>query len=182
MEELATQPIAADDDRDDRPEGGVSTTVLALVVATIVLYLGKNIFLPLAMASMLAVVFSPIADRLEPVVGRFVGAALVALVAITAVGGTGYFLTVELTSVAVEVAGYSNNIATKITKLEGSTPAWLQSIESGVNDVQRQLQKRGSGGPTGGKRSFVQAQAAPAALRTFSSPFGQYSRVLARAC
>ena len=164
MEELATQPIAADEDRDDRPEGGVSTTVLALVVATIVLYLGKNIFLPLAMASMLAVAFSPIADRLEPLVGRFVSVALVALVAITAVGGTGYFLTVELTSIAVEVAGYSNNIATKITRLEGSTPAWLQSIESGVNDVQRQLQKKGSGGPTGGKRSFVQAQAAPAAL------------------
>ena len=169
MEELATQPIAANDDRDDRPKGGVTTPVLALIIATIVLYLGKNILLPLAMASMLAVGFSPIAGHLEPLVGRFVSAALVVVLAITAVGATGYFLTVELTSVAVEVAGYSNNIATKIAKLEGSTPAWLQSIEYGVNDVERRLQKKGSG-PTGDKRSFVQAQAASDAIREVLEP------------
>ena len=90
--------------------------------------------------------------------------------AITAVGATGYFLTVELTSVAVEVAGYSDNIATKIAKLEGSTPAWLQRIEYGVNDVERQLQKKGSENEREASPRFVQAQAAP--------PDGRFREVL----
>ena len=37
--------------------------------------------------------------------------------AITAIGAIGFFLTVQLTSVAVEIAGYSNNIAAKLTVL-----------------------------------------------------------------
>ena len=41
----------------------------------------------------------------------------------------GYFLTVEFTSVAAEVAGYSDNIGTKLTALEKSTPSWLQRVE-----------------------------------------------------
>ena len=160
MEELATQPIAADEDRDDRPEGGVSTTVLALVVATIVLYLGKNIFLPLAMASMLAVAFSPIADRLEPLVGRFVSVALVALVAITAVGGTGYFLTVELTSIAVEVADIPTISPPRSPGLKGvhrrgckaSNPASMTFNDSCKREVPEDQQeasavRASSGGP-----------------------------------
>jgi predicted PurR-regulated permease PerM len=170
MEEPATEPIAADDDRDNEPEGGVARTVLALIVATVVLYFGKNILLPLAMASMLALAFSPIAGRLETLVGRFVGAALVVLLAITAVGATGYFVTVELTAVAVDVAAYSDNIATKIAKLEGSTPAWLQSIEYGVNDVERQLQKDGSGTTRGTPRLVVAQATPPAALKEALGP------------
>ena len=169
MEEPATEPIAADDERGNGPVGGIARTILAVIVATVVLYFGKDILLPLAMASILAVAFSPIASRLEPFVGRFVSAALVVLLAISAVGAIGYFLTVELTSVAVEVAGYSDNIATKLAGLQGSTPAWLQSIEYGVKDVERQLQKNDPGTP-GGPPRLVQAQAAPAALNEALGP------------
>jgi len=78
------------------------------------------------MAAILAVAFSPIASRLEPFVGTVRQRGLMVLVAVSAIGVTGYFLMVEeLTSVAVEVAGYSDNIATKLVALEGSTPPWL---------------------------------------------------------
>ena len=53
----------------------------AVIVATVVLYFGKDILLPLVMASILAVAFSPIASRLETFVGRFVSAALVVVLA-----------------------------------------------------------------------------------------------------
>lgn len=51
------------------------------------------------------------------------------------VGGIGYFLTVELTSTAVQITDYTDNIAAKITALRGSTPEWLQRIEDGIKDV-----------------------------------------------
>ena len=108
------------DDRDEGVDGGsVTRPILAVIVATAVLYLGKDILLPLAMASILAVGFSPITSRLETLVGRFASAALVVVLAISTVGAIGFFLTVELTSVAVELAGYSNNIAAKLTSLQG---------------------------------------------------------------
>jgi predicted PurR-regulated permease PerM len=125
--------------------------------------------LPLAMASILAVAFSPITSRLEKFVGHFLSAALVVVLAISAIGVIGFFLTVELTSVAVEVAGYSNNIAAKLARLQGSTPAWLQTVESGIKDVQQQLQKKGPRS-TGRMPQVVQAQAAPSTVNEVLEP------------
>jgi len=97
--------------------------------------------IPLAVAFLLAVIFSPIASRLERFVGRFASSFLVVVTAIMVIAGIGYFLTVELTSVAVQITDYTDNIAAKITALRGSTPEWLQRIEDGVKDVEQQLQK-----------------------------------------
>jgi predicted PurR-regulated permease PerM len=75
MEEPDQESRLADDDRDGGFEDGAARSFLAAIVATVVLYFGKDILLPLAMAAILAVAFSPIASRLEPFVGRFVSAA-----------------------------------------------------------------------------------------------------------
>jgi predicted PurR-regulated permease PerM len=96
---------------DSLDAGRAARPILAIVVATAVLYLGAEILMPLAMASMLAVIFSPVATRLEPYVGGLISAALIVLAAVVALVAVGYFLTVELTAVAVEVSGYSDNIA-----------------------------------------------------------------------
>ena len=161
--------LPADDRDDDMDGGGVARPILAVIVATVVLYFGKDILLPLAMASILAVAFSPTTSRLETLVGRFVSAALVVVLVISAIGAIGFFLTVEITSVAVEVAGYSDNIAAKLGSLQGSTPVWLKTIEDGVKDVEHQLQKTG---PVPTKRSsqMVQAQAAPFAVDEVLKP------------
>ena len=97
--------LAADDRDDELDGGGVTRPILGVIVATVILYFGKDILLPLVMASILAVGFSPITSRLERWVGRFLSAALVVVLAITVIGAIGFFLTFELTSVAVEVAG-----------------------------------------------------------------------------
>ena len=169
MEELDQESSLADDDRGDDFEGGATRSLLVVIVATVVLYFGRDILLPLAMASVLAVAFSPIASRLEPFVGRFFGAALVVLMAISAIGSVGYFLTVELTSVAVEVAGYSNNIADKLGTLQGITPNWLRRIEGGVKGVQEQLQGKPSESQERGPR-VVQAEPAPAGVKDVLQP------------
>jgi predicted PurR-regulated permease PerM/methanogenic corrinoid protein MtbC1 len=97
--------------------------------------------MPLAMAAVLAVIFSPVATRLERYVGSLISAALVVLAAVVALVAVGYFLTVELTEVAVEVSGYSDNIAVKLSALEKGTPLWLQQVESGVGEVEQRLQE-----------------------------------------
>jgi predicted PurR-regulated permease PerM len=142
MEEPKRLTNSFDENKDDSFDGGrAAWPFIGVITPTAVLYLAKDILLPVAMAAILAVIFRPIANRLDRFVGQFVSAALVVLAAITAVGAIGYFLTVELTSVAVEVAGYSDNIGTKLAALEKSTPSWLQRVKRGVTNVQQQLEK-----------------------------------------
>ena len=131
-----------DDGSDDVFDSSrAARPILAVIVTTAVLYFGANILMPLAMAAVLAVIFSPVATRLERYVGSLISAALVVLAAVVSLVAVGYFLTVELTEVAVEVSGYSDNIAGKLSALEKGTPLWLQQVESGVGEVEQRLQE-----------------------------------------
>jgi predicted PurR-regulated permease PerM/methanogenic corrinoid protein MtbC1 len=143
--------------------GSAVRPMLAIIIATIVLYFGKELLLPIAMASILAVVFSPIVQRLEPLVGRILSSALVVIGAVAVIGGIIYFLSVELTSVAVEVAGYSGNIAEKLSRIQTSTPSWLKQVEKGFENVQRELRENNP------QPRPPAAQAAPAPLSSASS-------------
>lgn len=116
-------------------------SLVAIIVATAVLYLGREILAPIMAAIILAVIFSPIVSRLERYIGRVASSAVMVLVAIAVLGIAIYFVTVELTKVAAEVASYSNNIAAKLNSLSHHTPEWLQRVESGIADVQQQLQR-----------------------------------------
>ena len=118
----------------------IARPLIAVIVASLVLYFAKDILLPLAMAGILALVCSPIIDRLERFVGRLVSAMLVVIFALTAVAALGYFLTFELTSVAVEMTAYSDNIAGKLSALEKKTPVWLQQVEDAIRDVKQQVE------------------------------------------
>jgi predicted PurR-regulated permease PerM/methylmalonyl-CoA mutase cobalamin-binding subunit len=101
------------------------------------------------------VVLSPIAGRLERLVGRFFAAALVVLTGVAVLVTVGYFTTLELTAVADEVAGYSDNIGNKLASIEKSTPPWLQHIEYAVSDVKRRVQKSDTPLPKPGPVSTV---------------------------
>jgi predicted PurR-regulated permease PerM/methanogenic corrinoid protein MtbC1 len=140
------------DDDDGFDSGRATRPIIGVIVATAVFYLGAAILMPLAFASMLAVIVSPVANRIEPFVGRLVSAALIVLAAVVALIAAGYFVSVELTEVAVEVSGYSHNIAQKLSALEKSTPSWLERVQHNVGDVQQELQdsnrKRGKRNPT----------------------------------
>ncbi len=160
MEEPNIEATSVEHVSEDDAEGGVSGPFIAVIIATVVLYFGKDILMPLAMAAILAVAFSPIASRLEGFIGRFFAAAVIVVGAITAICLIAYLLTVQLAAIAVDVAGYSSNIATKLAALEGSTPPWLQRVERGVSQVQSQLNK-GNPKAKGPAPKVVQAQPAP---------------------
>lgn len=118
--------------------------LLAIAFATAVFYLGREVLAPITAAILLAIILNPIVSRLQRWIGRIAASAVVVLVVLGALGVGIYFLTVQLTQVAVEVAGYSNNIADKLNSFAHHTPEWLQRVESGISDVQRQLQRGGT--------------------------------------
>jgi predicted PurR-regulated permease PerM/methylmalonyl-CoA mutase cobalamin-binding subunit len=150
MDETAASPLPPQssevgEDSSTAPasssSSGAAAPLLGIIIATAVLYFAKDILMPLAMAGVLSVIFSPIATRLERFIGRFASSALVVATAVIAIAVLAYFLAVQLTAVAVNVTEHSENIAAKINALQGSTPDWLASIEYGVNNVERRLQQ-----------------------------------------
>jgi len=147
----------------------VAVPVCALIIATGALYFARPVLLPLAIALILSVVFSPVATRLERYFGRLISAALVVLLVIGVIAAMGYFLTVELTAVADQVAGYSDNIGNKLAALEKTTPLWLQQIEDAVSDVKRRVE---SANPAPRQPREVMAMPVPAPLSDSLKPLG----------
>ena len=125
----------------DDSNSGVAQPILGVIIATAVLYFAKDILMPLAMAAVLAVIFSPIASRLDRYIGRLASSALVVATTAIAISLLTYFLVVQLTAVAVGLTDYSTNIAKKINAVEGATPEWLARIESGVTEVEEQIRQ-----------------------------------------
>jgi predicted PurR-regulated permease PerM len=115
--------------------------ILVIVCATAILYCGRDVLLPITMALILAVVFSPLASLLEPYVGRVLGAVLVVLFSIAVIGVVVYFLTIELTAVADKVAEYSANIGNKLARLQTTSPPWLRHLKQALSDIQRRVDK-----------------------------------------
>ena len=171
MEQLSTAPLTSDHEQEERPDGLSSAgPIVAIIIATVVLSYAKDILMPLTMAALLAVIFSPIASRLDRFVGTFVSAALVVIAAVTIVVAIGYFVTIELTSVAVQVSDYSDNVATKLTALKGSTPEWLQRVEDGIKDVEQQLNDLAPRSKRAKPAGIVQAPAAPSYMEEAAKP------------
>jgi predicted PurR-regulated permease PerM/methylmalonyl-CoA mutase cobalamin-binding subunit len=165
IEKETEQPY---DESDDRFEPlWVAVPICALIIGTGALYLGKPVLLPLAIALILSVVFSPLATRLEPYCGRFISAALVVLIVIGFISAMGYFLTIELTAVADQVSEYSDNIGNKLAALEKNTPPWLQHVKEAVSDVQNRVE---SANPAPRKPREVMALPVPSPLSESLKP------------
>jgi predicted PurR-regulated permease PerM len=138
-----------------------SLPIVTILVATTILYRGRDIFLPLTMAVILAIIFTPLSNILEPYVGRVLSAAMVVLIAIGSVVAVGYFLTAELTAVADKVSGYSDNIGNKLGSLMKSTPPWLQHLKYALSDIERRIQSNTSDSNT---PKIIQAVPAPSSM------------------
>src|SRR5579863_9632246 len=111
MEENDQESREIENESEERsPLISVGLPLLALMIVSAGLYLARDVLIPLTAALILGVVLSPIAGRLERLVGRFFAAALVVLTGVAILATVGYFTTLELTAVADEVAGYSDNI------------------------------------------------------------------------
>jgi len=145
----------------------VAVPLCAMIIATAAMYFAKPVLLPLAIALILSVVFSPVATRLDHYFGRLVSAALVVLVAVGVVSAMGYFLTIELTAVADQVAGYSDNIGNKLAALENNTPPWIQHIKEAVTDIQHRVE---SANPAPRQPHAVMALPVPAPLSDSLKP------------
>jgi predicted PurR-regulated permease PerM len=141
-ENLAGRPDSQAARENSRPASASNgRALLGVVVAAAVLYVAKDILIPFALAAMLALLLSPMANLTERFMGRTLGTALPVLLAVGAITMSSYYFTVELSGVADDLVDYSDNIADKINALQLSAPPIIRRIEGAVEEIQHQVSK-----------------------------------------
>jgi predicted PurR-regulated permease PerM len=121
--------------------GSTARALLGVVVAGAVLYIAKDILMPLAVAAVLALLLSPMANLVERFLGRLPGTLLSVVLAVGAITIASYYFTVELGNMADDLVDYSDNIADKINAIQIGAPPIIQRIEGAIEDIRQQLSK-----------------------------------------
>jgi len=124
--------------RPPRSSGVRSAAVLIGAIA--VLYLAREILIPLALAITLTLVMTPAVEWLQKLhIGRFPAALLVILVSMAAVAGISYVIFNQLVQVATELPSYQQNIDHKIRALRMRDTGALSRAAKSVQKLGKDL-------------------------------------------
>src|SRR6266545_4643352 len=114
---------------------------LALIIAS--LYWARTVFIPVALALLLTFLLNPIANALQRRgLRRTPSVILVVLLLFSGLGGIGWAITAEMTTLAAELPHYEDNIRQKIADIRSAGQgSIIQRIQTVAQKVMDELQK-----------------------------------------
>ena len=128
--------ITATKERQDHGTSGLVTGILILAL----LYFGREVFIPFALAGLLAFLLAPMATGLERVgIPRTPSALLVIAVTFSLLTVGGWVVMGQIYNLAVELPQYQQNVNEKVQKLHLSSADKLTSTMQMITNVQKQL-------------------------------------------
>src|SRR5262249_51635287 len=95
-------------------------TFIGCVVVVAVLYLAQAILVPLALATLLAFLLTPVVTWLERGLGRAPAVLAVVILTFTGLGVVGWTVTQQLGTLVTELPTYRQNINAKIRDVRGA--------------------------------------------------------------
>jgi predicted PurR-regulated permease PerM len=124
-----------------RAAAGSSMRPIGLLTGTVaVLYLARQVFIPLAVALTLAFLLAPVVAGLQKCrMSRVPAVIVVVLVAVAAVGAVGWSLAGQLLNVVSELPQYRENIHNKIEAFRSPQHGPLGKVTETVKDIKREL-------------------------------------------
>jgi predicted PurR-regulated permease PerM len=118
---------------------GVRTAAILIAVIAI-LYLAREILIPLAFAIVLALVLTPAVAWLQKLgLGRFPSVLLVMMVSIAAAGGVGWVIFNELVEVVNDLPSYQQNIHNKIEAIRTPSKGAVGRAAASVEELGKEL-------------------------------------------
>ncbi len=156
--------------RPPRTPGILTAAVVIGVIA--VLYLAREILIPLALAITLALVLTPAVRCLQKLhIGRFPAALLVILVSLAAVGGISYVIFNQVVQVATELPSYQENIDNKIRALRMRDSGALGRAAKSVQKLGKELDTvEETPAPPTGRAARVNTPANPLPVQVIEAP------------
>jgi predicted PurR-regulated permease PerM len=116
---------------------GIWMILLTAFVVTI-LYVGRQLLIPLALAAMLTFLLAPLVGRIERWIGRIAAVLIVAAMLFSVVGGAGWLLTRQLIDLAAKLPDYQTNIDNKLHAIRLPTGGALGRLSHSVSELQKQ--------------------------------------------
>jgi predicted PurR-regulated permease PerM len=114
-----------------------AASVLTLVVVTAVLYLARDVLIPLALAILLSFLLAPAAGRLERWgLGRVPATAIVVILMFSIVGAVGWVAAHQAVSLAANLPEYRENISAKIRAVRAPSDGTLGKAAEALRDLE----------------------------------------------
>ncbi len=117
---------------------GIWTVLLTAFVIT-VLYVGRELIIPLALAIMLTFLLAPLVARIERWIGRIAAVLIVVTMLFSIIGGTGWLLTRQVIDLAAKLPDYQANIESKLHAIRLPTGGTFGRFTHSVDEIQKQL-------------------------------------------
>jgi predicted PurR-regulated permease PerM len=147
-----------------------ASSLLAVVVVVAILYLARDLLIPLALAILLSFLLAPAVSRLERWrLGRVPATALVVILAFSLVGAIGWIAAHEAVSLAAKLPEYRENIVAKIRAVRAPSDGKLGQAAEAIRDLESEAAE-----PSGAPLAVVDAPpSAMAALAEMVTPFAK---------
>lgn len=115
----------------------------SIVLAVACLYWAKAVFIPVALALLLTFLLSPVVGALQRFhIGRIPSVILVVVLASSVLGGIGWTINHQITTLADELPKYRHNIRRKIAEFRGAKrDTSLDKVQTTVKEVMGEIQK-----------------------------------------
>jgi len=155
--------------------------VVILAFGLFCLGIAQDVFIPIALAMLLTFVLSPIVERLQHWHVPRVAAVVVTVVfAFSVLGGLGWLLASQATTLAADLPQYKHNLTRKIREVRrvGKSDS-LEKAQSAVKEVIGELQKDGSVAAKKPPQPVVVEKPAPGGLDSFRATLAPIADVLA---
>jgi predicted PurR-regulated permease PerM/methylmalonyl-CoA mutase cobalamin-binding subunit len=117
---------------------GIWTVLLTAFVVTI-LYVGRQLLIPLALAAMLTFLLAPLVGRMERWIGRITAVLIVVALLFSVAAGAGWLLTRQLIDLAAKLPDYQTNIDNKLHAIRLPTGGAFGRFSHSVSELQKQL-------------------------------------------
>ena len=135
-----------------------SLTVLTVLIIVAVLYFARAIFIPLALAILLAFLLGPLVARLRRWgLGRGPAVTLTVLLTLVAIGVIGTAMVSQLASLGQKLPGYEHNVRDKLQSIRDTGNGLIDRVTRVIRNVTDELSPSvapSSGGQTNAQRSM----------------------------
>ncbi|MGH7336067.1 MAG: AI-2E family transporter, partial [Myxococcota bacterium] len=115
-------------------------TFTGCVLATAILYWAQAVIVPIAFATLMAFLLTPVVTSLQRWLGRVFAVIAVVVLVFAALGLVGWLVTQQLGSLLVDLPTYQQNLAQKIREIRGAgSGGSLEKLQDSVEDLQAEI-------------------------------------------
>ncbi len=114
-------------------------SILVMVVVVTILYIGRDILIPLALAMLITFLLTPVVTRLERWLGRIAAVLLVVVMLFSLLAGASWLLTRQVVDLANKLPDYQSNISAKLQAFHMPTGGVFSRFETTVEQIKKDL-------------------------------------------